>query len=115
MPINMSGHHLEITDSIRNNVNTKVSKVLSRYSGATSTNAILSVEKQSQKIELNTQYLGGRVSVHASNRDLYAAIADAAKKLDSALQHRKGSIKNFNRDKLDVVDQIENHIEDEAC
>ena len=100
MQIQMSGHHLDLTDSIRQTVNTKLSKVASRYPGVDSLATILSLDKKHQKIEIKTQYLGGRVSVNASNHDLYAAISDAAKKLDSALESRKGTLRQFRREKV---------------
>ncbi|MFT7558118.1 MAG: putative sigma-54 modulation protein [Flavobacteriales bacterium] len=102
MQIDISGHHVEVTDAIRKAVNSKFSKVASHYPNLSTLDATLTVEKASQKIEVSTQFLGGRVSVHASDSDLYAAIADAAKKLESALSHRKGSVKDFKHEKPDL-------------
>lgn len=100
MQIEIAGHHLDITDAIRTAINTKFSKVASHYPDIATLDAILTVEKKDQKIEINTQYLGERVSIHASHiDDMYAAIADAAKKLESALSHRKGIIKNIKHEK----------------
>lgn len=99
MQIEIAGHHLDITDAIRTAINTKFSKVASHYPDVATLDAILTVEKKDQKIEINTQYLGERVSIHANNIDMYAAIADAAKKLESALSHRKGIIKNIKHEK----------------
>lgn len=106
MQIAISGHHLEITDGIRNVINTKISKVASHYPDLNSLDAILTVEKKNQQVEISTQYLGSRVSVHASNSDMYCAIASAAKKLDSALGHRKGSLKHIKHEKpsLKIID-----------
>lgn len=102
MQIDVSGHHVEVTDAIRESVHSKLLKVSSHYPDLISMDAILTVEKQEQKIEVSTQYLGDRVSVHASNTDMYAAIADAAKKLDSALGHRKGTVKGARMRKPDI-------------
>lgn len=93
MQINISGHHVEITDGIRQSVNNKFSKVQGHYPQLDALSVILTVEKHEQKVEAQTQYLGAAVSVHASNEDLYAAIAGSAKKLEAALAHRKGSVK----------------------
>lgn len=103
MQVDISGHHVDITDAIRSAVNSKLSKVASHYPDLTAINAILTVEKQSQKIEVTTQYLGNRVSVHSANNDMYTAITDAAKKLESSLSHRKGSIKNFKHEKPELA------------
>lgn len=103
MKINISGHHLEVTDAIRQSVTDKLQKVASHYPDLLSMDTILRVEKQIQQIEISTQFLGERVSVHASSNDLYAAISDAAKKLDTALARRKGSVKSFRHEKLDLT------------
>lgn len=105
MQIEIAGHHLEITDAIRSSINAKFSKVASHYPDVATLDAILTVEKKDQKIEVNTQYLGERISIHASNIDMYAAIADAAKKLESALSHRKGIMKNFKHEKPVLTDE----------
>jgi putative sigma-54 modulation protein len=92
MQINLSGHHVDITDGIRNAVNSKFSKIESHYPDISTLSVALTVERQAQKVDLTTQYLGATVAVHAAHNDLYAAIADAARKLDSALTKRKGAI-----------------------
>jgi len=94
MQINISGRHVDITDGIRQSVNTKFSKVQSHFPQLDALSVILTVEKHEQKVEAQTQYLGAPVSVHASNEDLYSAIAGSAKKLEAALSHRKGSVKS---------------------
>ncbi len=102
MQINISGRHVEITDGIRESVNTKFTKVQSHFPHLDSLSVILTVEKHEQKVEAQTQYLGAAVSVHASNEDLYAAIAGSAKKLEAALSHRKGSVKNNRHEKPSI-------------
>ncbi|WP_075185403.1 ribosome hibernation-promoting factor, HPF/YfiA family [Teredinibacter haidensis] len=94
MQINISGRHVEITEGIRESVNHKFTKVQSHFPQLDALSVILTVERHEQKVEAQTQYLGASVSVHASNEDLYAAIAGTAKKLEAALSHRKGSVKS---------------------
>ena len=91
MQINLSGHHVDITDGIREAVNNKFSKIKSHYPNLDTLSIILTVEKNEQSVEAKTQYLGAPVAVQGSNSDMYVAIAEAAKKLDSALSHRKGA------------------------
>lgn len=94
MQINISGRHVEITDAIRQSVTNKFSKVQSHFPQLDALTIILTVEKHEQKVEAQTQYMGAPVSVHASDEDMYAAIAGSAKKLESALSHRKGAVKS---------------------
>lgn len=91
MQINLSGHHVDITDGIREAVNNKFSKIQSHYPSLDALSIILTVERNEQSVEAKTQFLGAPVAVLGSNSDMYAAIAEAAKKLDAALSRRKGS------------------------
>jgi len=92
MHIHLSGHHLDITDGIRNAVNSKFSKIGNHYPDINTLSVALTVERQAQKVDLTTQYLGATVAIHASHEDLYAAIADASRKLEAALAKRKGTL-----------------------
>lgn len=100
MQINLSGHHVEITDGIREAVNLKFNKVASHYPNLDTLNIILTIERNEQRVEVTTQYMGAPVAVHGSNADLYAAIADTAKKLDAALGHRKGATQSHRKDRV---------------
>lgn len=91
MQINLSGRHVAITDSIREAVQNRFSKVQSHYPSLDSLSIILTVERNEQRVEANTQFAGAPVAVQSSNHDLYIAITEAAKKLDAALAHRKGA------------------------
>ena len=51
MQITISGHHVDITQAIRNYVTTKLSKLERHYEQITSTSVILTVEKLRQKVE----------------------------------------------------------------
>ncbi len=96
MKIDISGHHVEITEAIKESVKQKLAKVSQHYPDIISAKAIITVERNQQKIEVSTNYEGMSISVHAEDKALYPAIASAAKKLESALSHRKGVLKaNF--------------------
>ena len=99
MHIELSGHHVEITDGIRENVNTKFAKIESHYPQLDTLSVTLTVERNVQSIEVNTQYLGASIAVKAEGQEMYAAIADSAKKLDAALSHRKGAQKSHRQPK----------------
>lgn len=102
MQINLSGHHVEITDNIRASVESKVEKIGNHYPSLTAMNVIVTVEKHGQKIEMDTIYEGAHLSVTASDKDLYVAINAATKKLESALSHRKGVLKSDLHNKVEA-------------
>ena len=99
MQINLSGHHVDVTEGIRQAINSKFSKIESHYPQLDALSIILTVEKSEQSVEALTQYMGTSVAVQASDDDLYSAISNAAKKMDSALSCRKGTTKSFSREK----------------
>jgi len=94
MKIDLSGHHVEITDGIREATASKFLKISSHYPDVDSLSIILNVERNEQTVDVKTQFMGATVNVKASNNDLYAAIAEAVKKMDAALRNRKGSAKS---------------------
>ncbi|TNE76568.1 MAG: ribosome-associated translation inhibitor RaiA [Gammaproteobacteria bacterium] len=89
MQMNISGHHLEITDAIKDYVTNKLSKLERHHDRITSTNVILSVDKLIQKAEATVHVSGGEFFANSENEDLYAAIDILADKLDRQLIKHK--------------------------
>jgi len=107
MQIQLSGHHVDVTDAIRKSVNAKFSKVGSHFPQLESLSVIVKVERAAQSVDVSTQYLGAAVAVQAVDQDMYAAIAQAAKKLDAALKHRKGSVKANRHEKPQLEEPVD--------
>ncbi|BAU58548.1 ribosome-associated translation inhibitor RaiA [Halorhodospira halochloris] len=91
MQIKLSGHHIEITDSLRDYVNDKMSRLQRHFDNLIDTEVILSVEKLQQKAEANIQLGsgGGRVFANAVSNDMYAAIDALIDKLDRQIKKQK--------------------------
>ncbi len=89
MQLNISGHHLDITDPIKDYVTTKLSKLERHHGRITSTNVILSVEKLVQKAEATVHVSGGEFFANSEHDDLYAAIDILTDKLDRQLIKHK--------------------------
>ena len=85
MHMTISGHHLAVTDPIREYVTTKLAKLERHYDHINSTAVILSVEKLSQKAEATIHVSGGELFANAEHEDLYAAIDALSDKLDRQL------------------------------
>ena len=90
MNIEISGHHVEITEGIRQAIENKFAKISKHYPSLMTLNTTITVEPHQQKFEVTTNYEGVNVTVHAADKKLYSAIASAAKKLDVSLAKRKG-------------------------
>ena len=93
MKINLSGHHVEITNSIKAHIEEKLSKIASHFPTLIMLDVIISKEHGQFHIELSTNYESVVVSASANDDVMYPAIASAAKKLNAALKHRKGQLK----------------------
>jgi len=99
MRIDIAGHHVEITDAIREAVHQKLNKVASHYPQVQSFNVTLTVERNIQRAEVSAHYQGNVYAVKSENTDLYSAISDAGKKIESQLSHKKAAKKSHRHDK----------------
>jgi len=93
MKINLSGHHVEITASIKKDIEEKFTKIANHFPTLIALDVIISKEHNKHQVELTTNYEGGRISTKGVDDVMYPAIASAIKKLDAALKHRKGQLK----------------------
>ena len=94
MQLNVSGHHVDVTDSLRNYVSSKMEKLERHFDRITNMNVILTVEKQRQKAEATIHASGAEIFAEAEQDDLYAAIDMLADKLDRQLIKKKEKTKD---------------------
>ena len=102
MKITISGHHVEITEAIKQAIESKFAKIAKHFPDLMAIDSVITVEPNEQKLEVTTLYEGQKVSVKASGKELYSAIAAASKKLQAALKHRKGVLKKKLNEKYQV-------------
>ena len=69
MQINLTGHHIDITDSLRNYVDTKFSKLERHFDHISNVHVILNVEKLNQKAEATVHLSGAEVFASSENTD----------------------------------------------
>ena len=93
MQINLTGHHVEITDSLRNYVDTKFSKLERHFDHISNVHVILNVEKLNQKAEATMHLSGAEVFTSSENTDMYAAIDSMVDKLDRQVIKHKEKLK----------------------
>ena len=89
MQMTISGHHLDVTDPIREYVTNKLSKLERHYEQITSTTVLLTVEKLRQKAEATVHVSGAELFATAEHEDMYAAIDVLADKLDRQIIKHK--------------------------
>jgi putative sigma-54 modulation protein len=93
MQLNITGHHVELTDSMKDYVNTKIAKLERHMDGITNAQVTLSVEKQRQIAETTLHISGADIHATAENEDMYAAIDTMVDKLDrQILKHKEKQV-----------------------
>ena len=89
MQLNVSGHHVEVTDPLRDYVESKFERLQRHFDQITNTEVTLIVEKMVQKAEATLHISGADIFAAAESDDMYAAIDALADKLDRQLIKRK--------------------------
>jgi len=98
MNLNITGHHVEVTDAIRAYTTEKIDRVVRHFDNVTSVNVILSVDKLNQKAEVTVHLRGKDIHIECDDTDLYAAIDALADKLNRQMQKHKQKISEHNHD-----------------
>lgn len=93
MQINLTGHHVDITESLRSYVDTKFSKLERHFDHISNVHVILNVEKLNQKAEATMHLSGAEVFASSQDLDMYAAIDSMIDKLDRQVIRHKEKLK----------------------
>lgn len=94
MQINLTGHHVEITDSLRDYVNEKIGRLERHFEKVSNTHVILSVENVRHKAEATVNMSGNNIFAEATEDDMYASIDALVDKLDRQVKKHKEKLKN---------------------
>jgi putative sigma-54 modulation protein len=89
MQINLTGHHVDITDPLRNYVDSKFERLERHFDQVTNVHVILSIEKLRQKAEATMHVNGADLFADAVHEDMYAAIDGLIDKLDRQVKKYK--------------------------
>jgi putative sigma-54 modulation protein len=90
MDINLTGRHVEITESLHEYVNGKFSKLERLFDQIHNVHVVLHVEKLQQKAEAKIHVNGAEIFAISENTDLYAAIDALINKLDrQVIKHKE--------------------------
>jgi len=89
MHLDVTGHHVELTDSLREYVASKLEKIERHFDQVTDVHCILTVEKLRQKAEATVSVNGAKIYADATEEDMYAAIDALVDKLDRQVKKYK--------------------------
>ena len=89
MQLNVSGHHVEVTDSLRGYVESKIERLERHFDLVSDVHCILTVEKLRHKAEAKVNVNGGTIFAETTEEDMYAAIDGLVDKLDRRVRKHK--------------------------
>ncbi|MEH6651479.1 MAG: ribosome-associated translation inhibitor RaiA [Motiliproteus sp.] len=90
MQLNITGHHVDLTDSLRAYVNEKFDKLERHFDHITNVQVTLTVQNLRQEAEATVKLAGAEVFAKAESEDMYAAIDGLIDKLDrQVIKHKE--------------------------
>ena len=103
MNLKISGHHLEVTPSLREYVLTKLDRITRHFDQVVDVSVLLTVETQKekdrrQKAEVTLHVKGRDIFVEHAHEDLYAAIDQLMDKLDRQVCRHKDTMLEHSRE-----------------
>jgi len=89
MQISVTGHHIDVTESLKAHVESKFEKLERHFDNVTDVHVILTVEKLNQKAEATVQISGAKLFAEDTQEDMYVAIDNMVDKLDRQIMKHK--------------------------
>lgn len=98
MNLNISGHHVDMTDALHDYVASKMQRVERHFDHVIDAQIVLEVEKLRHKAEVTVQLSGATLHAESTKEDMYAAIDCMIDKLDrQTLRHKEKLQNHHNR------------------
>ena len=110
MNLTVTGHHLDVTDSLRQYVGSKMDRLERHSDDVQDVHVILSVEKLRQKAEATVNIKDTQLFADTIDADMYAAIDLLTDKLDRQLIKHKEKVKDHHRKDKDKI-QVESDLD----
>ena len=89
MQLKLTGHHVEVTDSMRAYVQKRLERVKRHFDNVIDVTFVMSVDKLQHKAEATVHVSGGNIHADAIETDMYAAIDALVDKLDRSVRKHK--------------------------
>lgn len=101
MQLDITGHHVEVTEPLKEYVATKFKKTQRHFDLVTDMHCILTVEKLRHKAEATVIVNGTKIYADATEPDMYAAIDSLASKLERRVRkHKEKLVDHHARDSM---------------
>lgn len=97
MQLTISGHQIDLTDSMKNYIEEKMERIERHFDHLNSIDVVLHVEKIHHKAEATLNAKGVTMHAHADSENMYATIDELTDKLDSQVRKHKEKITDHHR------------------
>lgn len=104
MQLNLTGHHVEITQPLRDYINAKLERLERHFDHVTDIHCILTVEKLRHKAEARVNVSGASLFADAVADDMYAAVDALVDKLDRQIKRHKEKLTDHHAREADKRD-----------
>jgi putative sigma-54 modulation protein len=92
MDLTVTGHHVDVTNALREYVQTRFSRLERHFDHMTDIHCVLTVEKLVHKAEATIHVGGATIHAEAQSGDMYAAIDNLTDKLDRQVTRHKEKV-----------------------
>jgi putative sigma-54 modulation protein len=107
MQINVSGHHVDVSQALEQYVRSKLERIERHFDQVTSVHVVLTVEKQRHKAEATMNVSRGQLFADSVAQDMYAAIDGLTDKLDRQVKRHKEKLTDHHRGNGGLKDQAQ--------
>ena len=101
MQLSVTGHHIDVTQALRDYVETKLAKLERHFDHMTDIHCVLTVEKLDHKAEATVYLTGGTIHADSVDQDMYAAIDLLVDKLDRQVKKHKEKLTDHHAREVD--------------
>jgi putative sigma-54 modulation protein len=106
MQISLTGNHVDLTDPLREYVNTKMERLERHFDIVQDIHVVLSVEKLRHKAEATLHIIGGNLFADSVQEDMYAAIDSLTDKLDRQVKKHKEKMTDHHRSEGSIAKDL---------
>lgn len=94
MQLNLTGHHVEVTESMHAYVGSKLVRLERHFDHLTVMHCVLTVDKLRHQAEATVNLSGGQVFAEATAENMYAAIDALVDKLERQIRKHKEKLRD---------------------
>ena len=101
MDVTVAGHHVDVTDSLREYVETKMARLERHSDQMTDIHCILTVEKLEHRAEAIIHLNGSTIHADSVEQNMYAAVDTLIDKLDRQVKKHKEKLTDYHAREVD--------------